>query len=122
MTKTAERPAGGNFRHYALLHALLLLYSVYALLCKFAAAEPFLSPPFLLLYGGALMVLAGYALFWQVILKHLPLNTAFSNKAIVVVWGMLWGAVFFSESITLPKIIGAALVMAGIWLVVQDER
>lgn len=116
-----ETPKGGA-RHYVLLHAMLLLYSIYALLMKYAAAEHFLSFPFLALYGGALFVMLVYALFWQRVLKYLPLNVAFSSKAVVVIWGMLWGALFFSESVTIPKLLGAAMVIAGICVVVQDER
>lgn len=111
----------GEFKQYILLHGLLLLYSIYALLCKLASLHPVFSGQFVLLYFGALCVLFVYALFWQTILKHLPLNVAFSSKSITVIWGMLWGALFFSEAVTWPKVIGAAFVMAGIWLVVQDE-
>jgi drug/metabolite transporter (DMT)-like permease len=114
--------AGGGVRHYVLLHGLLFLYSVYALLMKFAAAERFLSGPFMALYAGALLVMLVYALLWQVVLKRLPLSVAFSNKAVVIVWGMLWGALFFSEAVTWPKLLGAAMVVAGICVVVQDER
>ena len=41
---------------------------------------------------------------------------AFANKAITVVWGIIWGYLFFDEAITLKKLIGAALVMTGIVL------
>jgi drug/metabolite transporter (DMT)-like permease len=112
----------GKAKQYLLLYFLIFLYSIYALLCKFASANPFLSFPFLLLYGGALLVMLLYALLWQKVLKHLPLNVAISNKAVVVIWGMIWGAIFFSESISVPKIIGAVMVMIGIFLVVQDEK
>ena len=57
-----------------------------------------------------------YAIGWQQILKRLPLTVAFANKAITVVWGIIWGAVFFQEAITPPMIVGAIIVMAGIVL------
>ena len=119
MPKEASR-AGA--RDYLLLHALLLVYSLYALLSKLASAERFLSLPFLGLFGGALTLMAVYAFFWQKVLKRLPLNAAFSSKAVVIVWGMVWGAAFFAEGITVPKLIGAAMVMLGIWLAVGDGK
>lgn len=119
MPKEASR---AGVRDYLLLHVLLLVYSLYALLSKLAAAERFLSLPFLGLFGGALLLMAVYALFWQRILKRLPLSTAFSSKSVVIIWGMVWGAVFFAEGITVPKLIGAVLVMLGIWLAVGDGK
>jgi drug/metabolite transporter (DMT)-like permease len=98
------------------------MYSIYAVLCKFAATQQFLSFPFILFYGCALLVLFIYALFWQKVLKYLPLNVAISNKAVVVICGMIWGAALFSEAINVPKIIGAVMVMVGIFLVMQDEK
>lgn len=98
------------------LHLLLVLYSLSSVVSKLAANVEFLSPEFLLLYLGVLVILAVYAAGWQQILKRLPLTTAFSNKAITVVWGIIWGAIFFSEPISLPKVIGAILIIIGIVL------
>lgn len=122
MTRPAEVRPGGGAKPYLLLQFLLLLYSVYALLCKFAASEKLFSVPFFLFYGGALLVMLAYAWLWQKVLRRLPLNVAYSSKAVVVVWGMAWGAAFFAEAVTLPRVIGAAMVMLGIVLVVRNER
>ena len=46
----------------------------------------------------------------------MPLTTAFANKAITVVWGIIWGLIFFQERITAGKLLGAALVIAGVAL------
>jgi drug/metabolite transporter (DMT)-like permease len=120
--KPGNELLNGKIKYYFLLHFLIFIYSIYALLCKLASANPFLSMQFMMLYGCALAVMLIYALFWQKVLKNLPLNIAFSNKAVVIIWGMVWGAAFFSETVTAPKIIGALLVMLGVYLVVQDEH
>lgn len=98
------------------LHVILLIYSTSGFMSKFAARETFMSTGFIAWYAGMLGVLAVYAVGWQQILKWLPLTVAFANKAITVVWGMFWGLLLFGEQITLYKIIGAIVVIAGIVL------
>ena len=66
------------------------------------------------------MILGIYAIFWQQILKNFSLTTAFFNKAITIVWGMLLGLIFFKEKITINMIIGTIIVLIGIGLVVKD--
>ena len=99
-----------------ILHLLLMVYSVSGILSKLAAGVDFLSWQFVGLYMGIIALLGLYALGWQQILKRLPLTTAFSNKAIAVVWGIIWGTLFFGESITISKVIGAVLIIAGVIL------
>ena len=41
---------------------------------------------------------------------------AFANKAVTVVWGLVWGALFFREAVTPGKLLGAALVIVGVIL------
>jgi drug/metabolite transporter (DMT)-like permease len=62
-----------------------------------------------------------YALVWQQMLKRLPLVTAYANKAVTVVWGIIWGYVFFGEKVTVNKLIGAVIVIAGVVLVVASD-
>lgn len=99
-----------------LLHAMLMIYSTSGILSKLAAGEPFLSFRFCLYYGGVIALLGIYAIGWQQIIKRLPLTTAFANKAVTVVWGIVWGAVFFYEAVTVGKVVGALLVVAGVAL------
>ena len=61
-----------------------------------------------------ILLLGFYAIGWQQIIKRLPLTTAFANKAVTVVWGIIWGAVFFQEKVTIGKVIGAILVILGV--------
>lgn len=105
------------------LHVLLLFYSLSGIFSKNAAYQPVLSIPFFLLYGGMLAVLFIYAIGWQQIIKRLPLTVAFANKAVTVVWGMIWGVLIFGESISLQMIGGALLVIVGIVLYsIEDGR
>ena len=98
------------------LHILLLVYSLSGVLSKLAADVDFFSLEFCALYAGILFLLGLYALGWQQILKRLPLTTAFSNKAVTIVWGIIWGLVFFAEPVTIPEVIGALMIIAGVVL------
>lgn len=106
----------GRIKTLFALHMLLMVYSTSGILSKLAAGVDFLSIEFCLYYGGVLLLLGFYAIGWQQILKRLPLTTAFSNKAVTIAWGIIWGALFFFEPITLPKAVGALLIIAGVVL------
>lgn len=104
------------------LHIMLMLYSVSGIFSKLAAQEAFLSFRFCLFYGGIILLLGLYAIGWQQIIKRLPLTTAFANKAVSVVWGIIWGCLIFKESITVGKIIGAILVVSGVVLYAYSDN
>lgn len=97
-----------------LLHLMLMIYSMSAICSKMAARQEFLSIKFCIFYGIVILLLVFYAVGWQQIIKRLPLTTAFANKAVTVIWGIVWGIIFFKEPITPGKIIGAIMVIGGI--------
>ena len=101
---------------YLLLHLLFLVYAASSVCGKLAAGEAFLSPRFLLCYGGMILLLGVYALGWQQAIKRLPLTVAYASKAVTVIWGLAAGLLFFGETLTPGKIAGAALVAAGVVL------
>lgn len=76
---------------FLLLHVILGIYAGSSVCSKLAAQQPFLSAAFIVLYGLMLLALVTYAVGWQQVIKHLPLTTAYANKAVTVVWGILLG-------------------------------
>ncbi|MBR4807725.1 MAG: transporter [Lachnospiraceae bacterium] len=80
---------------------------------KLAGSQEFLSPAFIAFYCGQIAVLAIYAIMWQQIIKHVDLSVAYVNRAMAIVWSMLWAVLFFHEGITVQNIIGVILVVAG---------
>ena len=64
-----------------------------------------------------LLILMVYAVFWQLILKKLPLTVAMANKSATVIWGLIFGSLIFQERISLSNIIGAVIIIAGIVMV-----
>ena len=92
------------------LHGMLMVYSMSGICSKLAAGESFLSARFCIYYAVIIVLLGVYAIGWQQVIKRIPLTTAFANKAVTVVWGIVWGWFFFGESITPGKLIGAGMV------------
>ena len=111
-----------NCKNLLSLHFLLFIYSLGALCSKLAAEKPFLSAAFVGLYISLLLILFIYAVFWQQLLKKIPLTTAFANRAAVVVWSMVWGRLFFSEKITWQMIAAVFLIFIGITTVVSEKN
>lgn len=111
-----------NWKDYLLLHGSLLLYSTTTVFSKIAAEKEFLSLGFILFYSLMLFILVVYAVLWQQILKRFPLTLAFANKSVVIVWGILWGAFLFQETITWQMIAGAIIIMIGVITVVTDDE
>ncbi len=103
------------------LHLLLLLFAGTTVLSKLAAGEEFLSLRFCLFFGGEFVLLGIYALGWQQILKRLPLTVAYTNKAVTLVWSMVFGALLFHEQILVKQIVGCALAVTGVLLFVRAD-
>ena len=107
---------------FLLLHLILGVYATSSVCSKLAARQPFLSVAFIILYGAMLLALVIYAFGWQQVIKHLPLTTAYANKAVTVVWGILLGFLLFGEKVTLRQLIGAAIIIVGIILFVRADH
>ena len=104
------------------LHLLLAVYSLSGFFSKNAAAQPFLSLQYIAFYCGMMAILVLYAVGWQQVIKHLPLTTAYANKAVTVVWGILLGFLIFGEGITPRQAVGAVIIIAGILLFVRADQ
>lgn len=104
------------------LHLTFLVYSLASVFSKKAGAEEVLSIRFLFFYGMVLFILMLYAVLWQQNLKRIPLVTAYANKAVTVIWGMVWGVLLWHEKFFLKNIIGAVIIMLGVVLVATEEK
>lgn len=103
------------------LHLLLAVYSLSDVCSKTAAGAPFMSFRFLFFYGCVLGLLGVYAIGWQQVIRRLPLTVAFANRAVTVVWGIVWGVLFFQEQVSPLRLVGAALIMAGVVLFARAD-
>ncbi len=111
-----------KFKSFVILHIILALFSVSAVFSKLAAMEESLSFKWIIYYGAVLFIMFVYAIAWQQIIKQMPIVTAYANKAVTVIWGIIYGLIIFKEEITVPKIIGAVIIIAGVYLVVTGDE
>lgn len=117
---------GGKAKSKALLliglQLAVLMFASSGIFTKLASAQPFLSLNFILLYGVAIMIMFAYAVLWQQFLKHIPLTTAYASKSVSTVWTMLFGFLVFRETITVSMMIGAVVIIVGVFIVVTADE
>lgn len=111
---------GMKVKDILLLQFVFLIYSINSIVAKFASAEEF-GLKFILLYGLEVLILGIYAILWQQVIKKFELSVAYANKAVTLIWAMLWGAVLFKEQITMNKVAGILLVIVGIVILNSKE-
>ncbi len=116
---TEKKPGWGNI---LLLQAVFFIYSISSVVSKLASNQETFSPAFILLYGVDVLVLGVYALLWQQVIKRFELSIAYANKAVTLLWALVWGIFLFHETITPWKIAGILLVMLGIFILNSREE
>lgn len=60
------------------------------------------------------ILLAGYAVMWQIAIKHARIAVIYANKSSYLFWTQLAAVCFFKESINLSNLIGIVLIFTGI--------
>lgn len=103
------------------IQVIVAIYTLSGVFSKFAASQPFLSWHFILLYGGEIGVLGIYAILWQQIIKRMDLSVAYANRAVSLLWSMLWAVVFFHESVSIQNMLGVLIVIIGT-IIVNSEH
>ena len=111
----------GSWKLIALLQLCVFLFSLSSVVQKIAARHPLFSWNWILLYGLSVGIIGVYAIAWQQFLKRLPLTTAYANRSMTMLWGMVWGALLFHETISWNMILGVAVIAAGIYFVVTGD-
>lgn len=109
---------------FVLMHVAFLFLTSQGIFVKMATSEgvELLSNTFILYMALAILMLAVYAVFWQQILKRMPLVTAYCNKPVTIFWAFLFGALIFQERLSWNMLLGAAVVVVGIYLVVIGDK
>jgi len=59
------------------------------------------------------VVLGIYAILWQQLIGKFQLSIAYANKAMTLLWSLMWSIVLFHEDVTIYKVVGVVMVMAG---------
>ena len=118
-----------QWKNFLMLQIVFLIYSFTSLTQKLASSflpqnagstEELVQQLFnwkLIMSAGLVVLLLGvYALLWQQVIKRFELSVAYANKAITLLWALVWGVFIFHEEITPGKVIGILLVMVGIYV------
>ncbi len=106
---------------FIVLQVALFFVSFGAVCSKMAGRQEFLSVPFFAFYGALIIILFIYAILWQQVLKRISLVIAYACKGISIIYGIIWGIIFFKEEITWNMIAGAVLVLIGVYIFIFGE-
>lgn len=104
------------------LQAVVIIYTISSVMAKTASRHKEERLLFLLFFGLEFILLGIYALLWQQIIKKFELSVAYANRAMAILWSMIWAVLFFHDRITIRNIVGVAIVLVGIVLVNTDKE
>jgi drug/metabolite transporter (DMT)-like permease len=111
-----------NIKDILILQLAVALFSGASVMSKFASGEEFLSFNFILFMAIEVAILGVYAILWQQLLKRFDLSIAYANKAMVLLWYMVWAMAIFREQIGIKNYIGVAIVIVGILFINRPEK
>lgn len=103
-----------EFKNYSLLFSSFFVYSVALLFSKFASENNFVVN-----FGISLMFIGVYAILWQLSLKNMDLNIAYSLKSISIIFTIIFGVVFFNELITIKTVFSVVLIIIGMVMILR---
>ena len=109
-------------KNIIILQSIILIYTLATVVAKFASGENFLSFKFILFYGLEIFILGIYAILWQQIIKKFEISIAYANRAMALLWSLVWAVVFFHETITIKNVIGVVIVIIGTIIVNSDDK
>ena len=105
-----------------LLQLVVGIYSVNTVIAKLVSGQKVFSPAFIGLLFLEVCVLGVYALLWQQLIKHFELSVAYANKAMGLIWSLIWSIVLFREGVKWNQLLGIVLLMIGIICMNGDEK
>ena len=84
---------------FLLLHISLLFSSLSGVCSKKASGytDHIFSLPFIFWFGLVFVIMFGYAIIWQQILKRMPLTVAYANRPVTLIWGIVWGCLLYTS-------------------------
>lgn len=104
------------------LQIVILIYTGSSIAAKVASGAPIFSLKFIVCYGIEIIILGVYAVLWQQIIKKFELSIAYANRAMVLVWSLVWAIVIFHDQITVQNLLGIGLVVVGTVIVNLDTK
>ncbi|MBR1884109.1 MAG: transporter [Clostridia bacterium] len=122
ITKEDKKNKKNLIKNIIILQAIIAFYTLSTVLAKTASSKEFLSIEFVFFYGLEILILGIYAILWQQIIKKFDISVAYANKAMGLLWSIVWAIVFFSEDISIKNVIGVIIVIIGTIIVNSDDK
>ncbi|CDE90973.1 putative uncharacterized protein [Clostridium sp. CAG:389] len=105
-----------------ILQIVIAIYTLSTVFAKFASGQEFMSFKFILYYGLEMLILAVYAVVWQQLIKKFDISVAYANKAMGLLWSIVWAILIFNETITIKNVIGVVIVIVGTIIVNSEDE
>ncbi len=102
-----------TLKNVLILQAVIVVYTLSGVMAAIASRQKALSLRFFLFYLAELVILGIYALLWQQMIKRFELSVAYANRAMALLWSLVWSVVIFHDRVTPSHIIGVGLVILG---------
>ncbi len=120
--KSALKAQGMSWKKILIIQGIIAIYTLAGVMGKIASQEEYLSMRFILFYGLEILILGFYAILWQQMIKRTELSIAYANRAIALMWSLIWAVLFFQETITVKNIIGGAIIIVGTMIVNSEHH
>lgn len=104
----------GKIKNIIMLQGIIVIYTISSVMSKNASANKDNIFRFIFFFSMEFIILGIYAVLWQQVIKRFELSIAYANRAMSLLWSMIWAVIFFHDKITVNNIAGVLLVMVGI--------
>ena len=117
-----EKKKKTKLKDICILQIVIAIYTLSTVCAKFASGKEFMSFQFILYYGIEMMILGVYAIIWQQLLKKFDVSIAYANKAMGLLWSIVWAILIFNDTITIKNVIGVLIVIIGTIIVNNEDE
>ena len=117
-----EKKKKTKLKDICILQIVIAIYTLSTVCAKFASGQEFMSFQFILYYGIEMMILGVYAIIWQQLLRKFDVSIAYANKAMGLLWSIVWAILIFNDTITIKNVIGVLIVIIGTIIVNNEDE
>ena len=117
-----EEKKKAKLKDIFILQIVIAIYTLSTVCAKFASGQEFMSFQFILYYGLEMVILGVYAIVWQQLLKKFDVSIAYANKAMGLLWSIVWAILIFNDTITIKNVIGVLIVIVGTIIVNSEDE
>lgn len=105
-----------SFKQVVALLLVFLLYSFEPIAAKYTSQQEWSTLAFWLGLGAVFGILGMYAIFWQQLLKQIPLSIAYMFRGSTLIFVLIMSIILLGDTVTLFNGIGALMIVSGIVL------